>query len=607
MTFQQYAQSATKRLLSSLVAGAVLSSIGAVCPSALAARVPNFGPNVTIIDPTMTPSQVLSTLTALSNEDQFSANRHAIFFKPGAYNVQAPVGYYESISGLGANPGDVTIDGFLTPNFGVAVYNTPTWPGANITDTFWRSLENMTINPATDTAQSGPPNTLQWGVSQGAPLRRMQINGGLELTDSYCGNASGGFIADLVVTGNVNPCSQQQWYSRNSNYGSWNGGVWNMVFSGVPGAPTPSYPTPPETVLPSTPVNREKPFLYVDSNGDYKVFAPGVQKNSVGPTWSPGSTPGRSIPIDRFFIAYPTTPVNEINLALALGRNLILTPGIYALESPILVGNPNTVVLGLGYATLVPQSGKAAVEVGDVSGVQIAGLIIDAGPVNSPVLLKMGVGPFGLPLPIGGFFNHLGNPSTVSDVFFRIGGATAGSATTSLEVNSADVILDDIWAWRADHGNGVGWTLNTAAHGLVVNGDRVTATGLAVEHYQQEQVLWKGNAGETIFYQSELPYDPPSQAAWMDGSANGYPSYVVAQSVPRHTAYGLGIYSFFDLGINILEDNAMTVPYSRGVQIHDAGTVWLNGSGQITHVINGDGAAVNSGYADQLSPVVTYP
>lgn len=120
-------------------------------------------------------------------------------------------------------------------------------------------------------------------------------------------------------------------------------------------------------------------------------------------------------------------------------------------------------------------------------------------------------------------------------------------------------------------------------------------------------MLWNGNAGETIFYQSELPYDPPSQSAWMDGTANGYPSYVVADSVSSHQAWGLGIYFFFDLGINIVEDNAMTVPDESGIAIHDAGTVWLNGSGSITHVIDGTGAAVNSGFADNLSPVISYP
>ena len=589
------------RVAAAVLLGASALSTAAVAQNRSAKALPDFGPNVIILDPGMPAGQVQSTLTSISNEDQFSTNRHAVLFKPGTYDIQAPVGYYESIAGLGETPNAVTINGFLTPNFGT------TFPGANVTDTFWRSMENMTINPATDKAQNAPANTLQWGVSQGAPLRRLQINGSLELTDSYCGNASGGFISDTVVTGSVNPCSQQQWYTRNSSLGSWAGGVWNIVFSGVEGAPAQSFPKPPETVLSTTPVSREKPFLYLDSDGNYNVFAPGAQRNSAGTSWSTGNTPGRSLPIKRFFIAQPTTPTAEINLALLFGKNLILTPGIYQLDGPLYVNYPDTVVLGLGYATLVPQTGHEAIIVGDLGGVQIAGLIIDAGPLNSPVLLKMGIGFFGFPLPPGGYFSHARNPSSLNDVFFRIGGATAGSATTSLEVNAADVILDDIWAWRADHGNGVGWTLNTADHGLVVNGNRVTALGLAVEHYQKEQVLWNGNDGETIFYQSELPYDPPSQSAWMDGAANGYPSYLVANTVTTHQAYGLGVYSFFNLGINIVEDNAMTVPYVGGIAIHDAGTVWLNGSGSITHVINDTGAAVNSSFADKLSPVVSYP
>ena len=568
---------------------------------------PDFGPNVYLFTPNMPAAQIQSTLISLANEPQFSTNRYAVLFMPGAYAVQAPVGYYESIAGLGLSPAAATINGFLTPNYGTAVYGTPTWPQANLTDTFWRSMENLTINPAQNTAQSAAPDTLQWGVSQGAPLRRLQINGSLELVNSYCGEASGGFMSDLVVTGNVNPCSQQQWFTRNSSLGSWTGGVWNMVFSGVEGAPPPSYPTPPETVVPTTPVSREKPFLYVDRNGSFNVFSPSAQRNSVGPTWTAGNTPGRSIPITHFFIAKPSMPAAEINLALALGKNLILTPGIYKLTQPLNVLYPDTVVLGLGYATLVPQTGQAAINVADVDGVQIAGLIIDAGPVNSPVLLKLGGGQFGSRQPEDGHFSHCNNPSSINDVFFRIGGATAGSATTTLEVDSSDVILDDIWAWRADHGTGVGWTENTASHGLVVNGNRVTALGLAVEHYQQEQVLWNGEDGQTIFYQSELPYDPPSQSAWMDGSASGYPSYVVSRSVKTHQAWGLGIYSYFNQGVNIIEDNAMTVPDKTGVAIHDVGTVWLAGSGQITHVINGTGAAVNSSNADVLSPVITYP
>jgi len=571
---------------------ATLSGVGAGA-AAVAQKAPNFGPNVYIFDSTTPAAQIETTLTALSNEAQFSTNRYAVLFKPGTYAVQAPIGYYESIAGLGTTPGAVTINGFITPNFGT------TFPGANVTDTFWRSLENMAVNPTQDTAQNAAPNTLQWGVSQGAPLRRLQINGSLELTDSYCGFASGGFISDTVVTGNVNPCSQQQWYSRNSNFGSWAGGVWNMVFSGVVGAPAQSFPTPPYTTLATTPVSREKPFLYVDGDGKYRVFVPALKKNASGVSWTSGFGPGSSKSIDDFFIAQPSNSADEINLALALGKNLILTPGIYALKDTIHVLYPNTVVLGLGYATLVPQTGKAALQVEDVDGVSVAGLIIDAGPVNSPVLFQIGESR----LSGRGWFDggwdhradHSANPTTVNDVFFRIGGATAGSATTSFEINSNDVIIDDIWAWRADHGNGVGWTLNTAEHGLIVNGDNVTALGLAVEHYQKKQVVWNGNGGETIFYQSELPYDPPSQSAWMDDGVDGYASYAVSDKVCSHQAYGLGVYSFFDLGVNIVETSAITVPNVTGVAVNDAVTVFLTGSGSITYTINNVGTTEQAG------------
>jgi putative cofactor-binding repeat protein len=593
------ASSSTPSALRSLSRAAVVTTLFALSVL-VQAQTPDFGPNVFVFDPSTPTAQITTTLSNAyfqglgPNDDptqnQFSTNRYAILFKPGTYNLQAPVGYYVSIAGLGQTPGSVVINGFLTPNFG------STFPGANVTDTFWRSMENMTFNPTQNTAQDAAPNTIQWGVSQAAPLRRVQINGSLELTDSFCGFASGGFIADSVITGNVNPCSQQQWYTRNSNLGSWSGGVWNMVFSGVTGAPPQGFPSTPITTLATTPVNREKPFLYIDDNGKYNVFVPAVRRDSTDISWSSGMGPGYSKPIKDFFIAKATNTAAEINLALVQGKSLILTPGIYKLNQPINVLYPNTIVLGLGYATLVPQKGNAALTVADVDGVQVAGLIFDAGSINSPVLLQAGPSRQGL---VGALLNflfpgHASNPMSINDVFFRVGGATPGTATVSLEVNSNDVILDNVWCWRADHGNGVGWTANTAAHGLVVNGDNVTALGLFVEHYQQDQVVWNGSGGETIFYQSELPYDPPSQAAWMDGDANGYPSYHVTSKAKSHTAYGLGVYSFFNQGVNIVDDNAIIVPETSNISVNDALTVFLTGSGSITHVIDNTGNSVSS-------------
>ena len=148
--------------------------------------------------------------------------------------------------------------------------------------------------------------------------------------------------------------------------------------------------------------------------------------------------------------------------------------------------------------------------------------------------------------PAGSSASHAANPTSLHDVFFRIGGAGVGRATTSLVINSHNVIGDHTWIWRADHGSGVGWNTNTADTGLVVNGNNITFYGLFVEHYQKYQVIWNGNGGRTYFFQNEMPYDPPNQAAWMNGSTRGYAAYKVANTVTSHEAWGLGSYCFFN-------------------------------------------------------------
>jgi hypothetical protein len=581
--------------------GTLLLAAGALTSSAVAQNTSDLGPNVYVFDPSMSTSQIQATVDSISSQqtsNQFGTQRYALLFKPGVYGSAATplnftVGFYTEVAGLGASPDDVVINGSID------VYNQCDSNGCTALDNFWRSLSNLAINVTTP--NFGCYSGEFWAVSQAAPMRRVHITGNTTLMD-YCTGpsyASGGFIAN-TQTGSIVNGSQQQFYVRNSNIGAWSNGVWNQVFSGVVGAPAQSFPSPTYTTLTTTRVTREKPFLFVDASGNYNVFAPAAQTGTSGTNWATSSTAGRILPISSFFIANPSTSVQQINARLASGQNLILTPGVYQLDRSIDVKKPDTVVLALGDATLVPQNGTAAITIAAVDGVQVAGLIVDAGPVQSAVLFQIGK-------PNGNKPSDPSDPVTLNDVFFRIGGATQGSAVTSLQVDHDNVLLDDIWAWRADHGNGVGWIVNTADHGLVVNGDNVTATGLAVEHYQKEQVLWNGNGGETIFYQSELPYDPPSQSAWTDGTANGYPSYVVSSSATTHQAYGLGIYSFFNQGLNIIEDNAMTVPNKSGIAIHDVGTVFLNGSGQITHVINGQGTTANSSNGGSLNPVVLYP
>jgi hypothetical protein len=591
--------------------GAVPARTGPV-PSALslpqAAGQPDFGPNVYVFTPSTPLSQIQSTVNSIASQqisNQFGTQRYALLFEPGTYGTAADplnfqVGYYTQVAGLGATPGDVVING------SVDVYNQCFGTGNCIAlDNFWRSLSNLTIN--VNTPGFGCYNGEFWAVSQAAPMRRVQVNGPMTLMD-YCTGpsfASGGFIADSDITGgNIISGSQQQFLVRNTDIDNWTNGVWNQVFAGDPGAPATDFPSINQyTTLPTSPVTQEEPFLYQDSQGSFRVFVPAVQHDSVGPAWGSGTEAGTSVPISRFFIASPSTSVLQIDLALALGKDLILTPGVYNLDAPILVSRPNTIVLGLGLATLIPQHGTAAMIVSSVPGTKLSGLIFDAGPVTSRVLLQVGLVP-------GDFGSSASDPTLIQDVFFRIGGAEAGSATDSLVVNSSNTILDDIWAWRADHGAGVGWTSNVGDHGLIVNGNNVTAYGLFVEHYQQTEVLWRGQGGTDIFLQNEMPYDPPSQAAWMQNSStDGYPAFEVAPGVRTFTGYGMGSYSFFNQGIPIFASEAFQVPDTPGVQLHNLLTIFLStaGSGGINSVINGIGGSSTIANPDTPVDVVSYP
>jgi hypothetical protein len=425
----------------------------------------------------------------------------------------------------------------------------------------------------------------------------MHVRGNLALDDG--GWSSGGFIADTKVDGQIQSGSQQQFLTRDSQMGSWSGSNWNMVFVGDQGAPAQSFPSPPYTTVATSPVIREKPFLYVDGAGAWQVFVPALQSAASGTTWS-GKTPaGQSLPLDQFYIAKPGATAADMNAALAAGKNLLVTAGVYHLSQTLNITRPDTVVLGMGLATLIPDNGVTAISTADVDGIKLAGLLIDAGTTNSQTLAQIG--------PAGSSATHSANPTTLSDVFFRIGGSQAGKATQSLVVNSNNVIGDHMWLWRADHGNGgtVGWTTNTAANGLIVNGQNVTMYGLFVEHYQQTQVIWNGNGGRTYFFQNEMPYDPPNQASWMNGSTNGFPAYKVGAGVTTHEAWGLGSYCYFSSNSSVVAARAIEVPNTAGVKFHDMVTVSLGGVGTITNVINTTGATVNSGH--QVTSLVSYP
>ncbi|MFJ5521335.1 RICIN domain-containing protein [Streptomyces griseoluteus] len=543
---------------------------------------PDFGPNVTVFDPSMPAATIqakLNSVFAQQQTNQFGSARQALLFKPGTYSADANVGFYTQVAGLGLSPDDVTING--------AVHAEADWFQGNATQNFWRAAENLSVNPT--------GGTDRWAVSQAAPYRRMHVRGNLALDDG--GWSSGGFISDTKVDGQIRSGSQQQFLTRNSQMGSWAGSNWNMVFVGDQGAPAQSFPT--YTNVASSPTVREKPFLYVDAAGAYKVFVPALRANAVGTTWSGRTPAGTSLPLDQFFIVKPGATAADLNAALAAGKNLLVTPGVYHLDQTLNITRPDTVVLGLGLATFVPDGGITAISTADVDGIQLAGLLIDAGTTTSRTLVRIG--------PDGAAAVHAADPVQLSDFFVRIGGATVGKATDSLVVNSADTIIDHTWIWRADHGNSgtVGWTTNTADTGLVVNGADVTAYGLFVEHFQKTQVLWNGNGGRTYFFQNEMPYDPPNQAAWMNGGGKGYPAYKVAASVTGHEAWGLGSYCYFSTDPGVVADRAFEVPNTSGVRFHDMVTVSLGGTGTISHVINNTAGPSNSG--SNVAYLTNYP
>ncbi|WP_239987319.1 adenylyl cyclase [Sphingosinithalassobacter portus] len=585
-----------RRRMIGAMAGAGMLAVAAPRMAHAATRLPrsdadpDLGANVIIIDSAMPAAAVQARLDAIFAEQErahFTDRRYAVLLKPGAHALDIKVGYFTQIAGLGLLPDDVTITGH--------VHAEADWNDGNALINFWRGVENLHVAPA-DRAD-------RWAVSQAAPYRRMHLDGDLTLDDG--GWASGGFFADCRISGTVRSGTQQQWFTRNSAIGGWDGSNWNMTFVGTTGAPPTSFPEPPYTNIATTPVVRDKPFLHVDDDGGWGVFVPALRRDSTGPGWASGAAPaGRTLPLSDFLIATPATPVATINAALASGRHLLVTPGIYRLSEPIRVTRPDTVVLGLGLATLLAEDGAMALSVADVPGVAIAGLLFDAGPTMSPVLMQVG--------EPGARGDHRDDPILLADLFFRVGGAAVGNADTCLVINSHHVIGDHLWIWRADHGDRasgrvhVGWSESVGNQGIIVNGDDVTLYGLFVEHFEKYQTIWNGERGRTYFYQNELPYDPPTQASWMAGETRGWAAYKVADDVRHHYAVGMGIYAYFNVGPAIVLESAIEAPDAPDVRFQSVTTISLgNNRGAIAHIVNRAGKTARPG--DIRQTLTHYP
>ena len=520
-----------------------------------------FGENVYVFAPTDDPVEVRSAINSVYSKMEsahFTNERYAFFFKSGTYdkNISLRVPFFTTFAGLGASQDDTTLG---------AINCEGDWNHTSLVN-FWRGVENLTL-----------VNTSKWAVSQGTYLRSVHVKGNLYLYDtSESGDyltASGGFLANSRVDGTVYSGSQQQWFSRNSEIGKWEGGVWNMVFAGVKNAPQGSV----YTSVDSLPILREKPYL-VFENENYALKVPALKYNSANYEQVSGD---RTITFDNiYFASADRDNAASVNANIASGKHIVFLPGVYELEAPIVVNREDTVLLGTGLATLVSNKGTSCLEIGNVDGVTVAGLLFDAGTKATSTLVKVG----------NGSGSHTNNPIFLYDCFFRVGGNVKENtfAEISLEINANECVTDNIWLWRADHGNGVGWDNNNGDFGAVVNGDNVICYGLFAEHYKKNNVLWNGNGGYVAFYQSEIAYDVPSNERWANNGNKGFASFEVSSDVTQFTAFGMGIYSNFWIdGIEL--DCALRVPSGSGIRLTYVCAFAMSSKGRVNNVINNDG------------------
>ena len=531
---------------------------------------------------------------------EFSPDRYALLFKPGNYQEAGllKIPFYVHLAGLGRTPYEVEIYNVHTP---------PHLRNGNGTCTFWRSMENMAvIGPETYDEEQ----TFKWAVSQAAPIRRVYSQR-IVRNQWENGWVSGGFTADCYFDAAAGSKNQQQWYTRNSYLNKGRGKFeeikYNYCFQGVELGSEVDKDTYKNnwdkggnvTFIPTTPIIREKPFLFIDTDGRYKVFRPALRRDCLGVSYSRTDMGKGDIIdlLDSFYVVKPGVSATEMNRQLKNKKHLLITPGMYELSEPLHVIHPNTIILGIGWATLIPgaENSDTAIRINNVVGVSVASILFDA-HYTSNTLIQIG--------NKEEFDRHIENPTLLADLFFRIGGFRPAKVHVdhTVEINSNDVIGDHFWIWRADHGvhGSVGWEINTAKNGLVVNGNHVTIYGLFNEHFQEYQTYWTGEYGRTYFYQCETPYDAPSQKHYMseNNTRPGYAAYKVADSVNIHEGTAFGIYDV--LHRDIMIENSVEVPDKIGIKMYHICNNTLSGGGLkgFNYILNGIGKSTYNTYHD---------
>ena len=553
-----------------------------------------------------------------TTDHHFSQRRIALLFAPGIYKTGPfQVGYYAQVLGLGVTPDQVLFvndddDGRAAPTAGpfVCALNQHLHHHGTCLDTFWRSAENF--------ATAGD---LQWAVSQAAPIRRVHVGGDLHLSQGAA-YASGGFMANIQVDGVCDFYGQQQWASRNCHFRrGTRGGAWSLVFVGcdgnIPEAAAGSDTTPSISIQKETPIRVEKPFVVMKDDGAFELRVPQSTRDEVGTAMDGSNESIRDF--SRVFVASADQHnMNEsIQVALDDGKDVVLAPGIYLLTNSLHIKTPNQVILGLGLATLIsPVDGSPCIQVAsNTPGIRIAGIMLEASSAilhnTCSVMLEWGSPDMAANDDGDGTINNTNNrhhPGALLDVFCRVGGAagTRRNATTlnvgtMIRLHSSHVVGDNVWLWRADHAALMPGEVPNCPHvspvfyqteqdeyrtqtGMEVLGDDVTMYGLAVEHANGHQTIWRGERGAVYFYQCELPYCV-SQETFGD---QDYRGYLVDESVKEHVLMGAGVYSNF-------RNHAVMVKtafqYPAGIQRNNLFTVHLDNYGSIGSIANGEGGA----------------
>jgi hypothetical protein len=517
------------------------------------------------------------------NHGQNSKENYAFLFMRGEYNnLNIPIGFYTHVAGLGKTNNEVIING------GPRVDNGSTDHTIGALNNFWRTCENMTVNPLI-TLPGDNQVSMIYAVSQSCSLRSVNVNGILHLGAMEAGGmgfASGGFMANCNIKYDLNMGSQQQFICRNTQYGSFPVALWNQVNVGCTSdnenegccinTTEPQISSSTLTVVESTPSVMEKPYLTYDDEDGFVVLCPGLSVNTKGNT-SFNPTTFKTIKKDNYKIVTDDIKVTELNTYLSTSniKCIIFSPGRYNIDSPIKLNGQ--LLFGLGIPVLTSTKNNNI-----ITGYgYICGLIFDAGFSNTGnaknnILVNL---------------DNI-NASYLWDIICRVGGGDYNDniyeVNTMLYIGGNNSILDNVWCWVADHyadnNHYVGWEKAVCQIGVHVTGENVIAYGLFAEHTQYRNVLWEGDKGEVYMFQSEFNYFPPPSF-----NADDFVAYEVKPSVNKHTLKGGGAYSFFPSTTD--NPNPITMAFAgfkfadvTKIDYENLTTVFLNGYGGITYV-----------------------